>query len=213
MSTRSLPREPFAIFGIGSPATSMRRTVGRVWRHTARCVPCWPRTTDRSTRTTSPKLLGVVPRRLATTKQTSRHFPSPSVATRSTASTIRRVSAIATTRPSAPQRATTPRPVYMITTGNYQNGGCCCFDYGNAETNSMDNGAGNGPWVMGDLENGLWAGNTSPYEGNTPVTYKYITAMVKRDRAGTNHWTIEVGYSSDAADDAVQANIVSVCGQ
>ena len=29
-------------------------------------------------------------------------------------------------------------------------------------------GAGNGPWVMGDLENGLWAGDSSPYAGNTP---------------------------------------------
>jgi len=24
-------------------------------------------------------------------------------------------------------------------------------------------GAGEGPWVMADLENGLWAGNASPY--------------------------------------------------
>jgi hypothetical protein len=169
--------------------------------------------------------------------------------------------------------------VYMITSGDYSNGGCC-FDYGNAETNSNDNGEGtmeavyfgtctiwgkgdaDGPWVMGDLENGLWAGNTSPYTDNKPLTYKYITAMVKGDIAGANHWTIKSGdaqsgtlttvfdgqrpsarynpmrkegaiilgtggdnsnggqgyffegvmtahYSSDAADDAVQANIVA----
>ena len=173
--------------------------------------------------------------------------------------------------------------VYMITSGTYYNSGCC-FDYGNAETNSRDNGegtmeavyfgtciiwgkgAGNGPWVMGDLENGLWAGDVSPYEANTPVTYKYVTGMVKGDKAGMNHWSIKVGnaqsgtltkpfdgqrpnsryttmrkegaillgtggdnsngaqgnffegvmtahYSTDAADDAVQANIVSVYGQ
>jgi hypothetical protein len=176
-----------------------------------------------------------------------------------------------------------PETIYMIASGDYYNGGCC-FDYGNVETNSMDNGegtaeavyfgtctiwgkgAGDGPWVMGDLENGLWAGNTSPYEGNQPVptTWKYVTGLVKGDKG--NHWTIKVGnaqsgvlttsfdgprpsarynpmrkegaivlgtagdnsnggmgnffeglmtahYSTTAADDAVQANIVAVYGQ
>jgi len=173
--------------------------------------------------------------------------------------------------------------LYMIVNGTFSNGGCC-FDYGNAETNSRDNGegtmeavyfgtctiwgkgSGSGPWVMGDLENGLWAGNTSPFDANTPVTYKYVTGLVKGDVAGKNHWAIKVGnaqsggltkpfdgtrpssrynpmrkegaiilgtggdnsngdqgnffegvmtasYSSDNADDAVQANIVSVYGQ
>jgi len=171
---------------------------------------------------------------------------------------------------------------YMIVDGAVHNGGCC-FDYGNMETNSRDNGegtmeavyygtctiwgkgAGTGPWVMGDLENGLWAGDTSPYEANTPVTFKYVTAMVKGDAAGKNHWTIKLGdaqagtlatpfdgmrpssrynpmrkegaigmgtggdnsngaignffegvmtaaYSSNMADDAVQANIVATYG-
>jgi hypothetical protein len=172
---------------------------------------------------------------------------------------------------------------YMVVAGDLFNGGCC-FDYGNMETNSRDNGEGsmeavyfgtctiwgkgaaNGPWVMGDLENGLWAGNVSPYDNNMPLTYSYVTGLVKGDAAGKNHWTIKEGnaqsgglttpfdgqrpsarynpmrkegaiglgtggdnsngaqgnwfegvmtatYSSDAADDAVQANIVSVYGQ
>ena len=80
-----------------------------------------------------------------------------------------------------------PETIYMVASGDFYNGGCC-FDYGNVETNSMDNGegtmeavyfgnctiwnkgAGDGPWVMADLENGLWAGDVSPYEKNTPVT-------------------------------------------
>jgi hypothetical protein len=121
---------------------------------------------------------------------------------------------------------------------------------------------------MADLENGVWAGNTSPSAGNpsVPVTWKYLTAVLKGDAAGKNHWTIKEGtaqsgglatafdgprpntrynpmkkegaiglgtsgdnsngangnffegvmtahYSSDAADDAVQANIVAVYGQ
>ncbi|MES1175572.1 MAG: arabinofuranosidase catalytic domain-containing protein [Myxococcales bacterium] len=163
------------------------------------------------------------------------------------------------------------------------NGGCC-FDYGNMETSSNDDGegtmeavyfgtctiwgkgGGSGPWIMGDLENGLWAGNTSPYEMNGPITSKYVTGMVKGDAAGSDHWTIKVGdaqsgplkvpfdgprpnarykvmrkqgavglgtggdnsnagignffegvmtakYSSAAADDAVQANIVAAYAQ
>jgi hypothetical protein len=119
---------------------------------------------------------------------------------------------------------------------------------------------------MGDLENGLWAGNSSPYGANTsvPTVNTYVTGMVKGDKAGMNHWTIKVGtpgaltkpfdgprpssrynpmrkegaiilgtggdnsngavgnffegvmtahYSSDAADDAVAANIASAYGQ
>jgi hypothetical protein len=99
---------------------------------------------------------------------------------------------------------------YMIVDGAVHNGGCC-FDYGNMERNSRDNGegtmeavyygtctiwgkgGGNGPWVMGDLENGLWAGNVSPFNANMPVTSNYITAMVKGDKAGMNHWTIKLG--------------------
>jgi len=105
-----------------------------------------------------------------------------------------------------------PETIYMVTSGNYSNAGCC-FDYGNAETNSRDNGEGTmeavyfgtctiwgkgdgaGPWVMGDLENGLWAGNLSPYPENrsVPTVDSYITGMVKGDKAGSNHWTIKVG--------------------
>lgn len=170
--------------------------------------------------------------------------------------------------------------LYMVASGDYFNDKCC-FDYGNMQTDSMDHGegameaiyfgnctlwgkgAGSGPWVMADLENGLWAGNVTPYEGNTPVTHRYVTGMVKGDKAGANHWTIKVGnaqsggltivfdgsrpsseygpmltkqgavglgtggdnssagignffegvvtahYASDAADEAVQANIVA----
>jgi hypothetical protein len=171
---------------------------------------------------------------------------------------------------------------YMVVAGDLQNGGCC-FDYGNMERNSRDNGEGtmeavyfgtcviwgrgadNGPWVMGDLENGLWAGNISPYLGSPSLNWPYVTGMVKGDAPGKNHWTIKEGnatsgpltmpfdgarpsarynpmrkegaiglgtggdnsnaatgnwfegvmtttYSSDAADNAVQANIVAAYG-
>ena len=68
-----------------------------------------------------------------------------------------------------------PEGMYAVFDGTHYNGGCC-FDYGNAETNSRDDGngtmeaiyfgnnkvwgygAGNGPWIMADLENGLFSG-------------------------------------------------------
>ena len=95
-----------------------------------------------------------------------------------------------------------PETEYMVTSGNYYNGGCC-FDYGNAETNNKDDGAGtmeavyfgnstgwgkgsgSGPWVMADLENGLFAGqSTAANPTDTPLTSSYVTAMVK-GRSGT----------------------------
>lgn len=107
-----------------------------------------------------------------------------------------------------------PETIYMVTSGSNFNDGCC-FDYGNAETNSMNDGegtmeavyfgsctiwnkgAGKGPWVMADLGNSLWAGDFSPYEKNTPVTYNYVTGMVKGDSGSpmnvNGHWTIKVG--------------------
>lgn len=171
---------------------------------------------------------------------------------------------------------------YMVVAGDIYNGGCC-FDYGNMERDNRDDGegaaeavyfghttiwgkgAGDGPWVMGDLENGLWAGNVSPQATNLPLSYKFVTAMLKGDGPGTNHWTLKSGdaqagllttpfdgprpsdrynpmrkqgaiglgiagdnsngglgnffegvmtahYSSNKADNAVQANIVSVYG-
>jgi hypothetical protein len=95
-----------------------------------------------------------------------------------------------------------PETEYMVTSGNYYNGGCC-FDYGNAETNNNDDGAGtmeavyfgnstswgkgagSGPWVMADLENGLFGGQSfTANANNTPLTSAYVTAMVKGKSGG-----------------------------
>jgi hypothetical protein len=95
-----------------------------------------------------------------------------------------------------------PETEYMVTSGTYYNGGCC-FDYGNAETNNNDDGAGtmeavyfgnstgwgkgsgSGPWVMADLENGLFGGqSTAANPNNTSLTHAYVTAMVKGRSGG-----------------------------
>ena len=66
--------------------------------------------------------------------------------------------------------------IYAVFNGTHYNNKCC-FDYGNAETNNLDDGAatmealyfgnakdnglnhggaGKGPWIMADMENALW---------------------------------------------------------
>jgi hypothetical protein len=98
--------------------------------------------------------------------------------------------------------------MYAIFDGTHYNGGCC-FDYGNAETNSNDNGngtmeaiyfgnikvwgygSGNGPWIMADLENGLFSGVNQHLNSNDPsISYRYLTAIIK---GGPNHWAIRGG--------------------
>ena len=109
-----------------------------------------------------------------------------------------------------------PESMYMVTSGDHFNNGCC-FDYGNAETDNNDDGAGTmeaiywgnvniwgsgegvkGPWVMGDLENGLFAGNhTRQQPGNKPLDgIRFVAAMVK-GRSG-NHWAIKGGDATRA---------------
>eukprot|EP01084_Bolivina_argentea_P109865 196281_1 len=51
-------------------------------------------------------------------------------------------------------------------------------------------GSGSGPWVMADLENGLWAGNEKVNSNNTPLTSDYVFAMVK---GGTNGFALKGG--------------------
>jgi hypothetical protein len=107
-----------------------------------------------------------------------------------------------------------PETEYMVTSQNGQLTGCC-FDYGNAETSTNDNGNGfmeavyfgNGdawgtgaggspanrtaaPWVMADLENGVFAGwNNGSAQGiasNTNLRFNFVTAVVVGDVASQN---------------------------
>jgi hypothetical protein len=94
---------------------------------------------------------------------------------------------------------------YMVTSGSsqaYGNSGCC-FDYGNVETDDKDDGAatmeaiyfgggagwghggGSGPWVMADMENGIFSGSSNAYTGNMSVPYAYVTAVLIGRAGGT----------------------------
>ncbi len=90
-----------------------------------------------------------------------------------------------------------PEAMYMVVSGKHYNQ-WCCFDYGNAETNNTDDGkatmeavyfgnstqwgmgSGSGPWVMADLEDGVYAGgSTAAPATNTSLVASYVTAMLK----------------------------------
>jgi hypothetical protein len=94
---------------------------------------------------------------------------------------------------------------YFLTSGDmaaHGNSGCC-FDFGNVETDDKDDGGttmeavyfgggagwgrggGNGPWVLADMENGVFSGPTSSYTGNTSVPYSYVTAALIGRSGGT----------------------------
>jgi hypothetical protein len=85
----------------------------------------------------------------------------------------------------------------------------CCFDYGNAQTTANNDGngtveavylglgviwgtgVGSGPWVMADLENGLYPGWQNGQDRdiatNTSVTYDFVTAVLVGDTADKNN--------------------------
>jgi hypothetical protein len=104
--------------------------------------------------------------------------------------------------------------MYAVLDGTHYNGGCC-FDYGNAETNSRDNGngtmeaiyfgnikvwgygSGNGPWIMADLENGLFSGVNQHYNAGDPsISHRYTTAVIK---GGANRWAIRGGNAQSGS--------------
>jgi non-reducing end alpha-L-arabinofuranosidase len=102
-----------------------------------------------------------------------------------------------------------PEAMYMVASGKHYNQ-WCCFDYGNAETNNTDDGkatmeavyfgdstqwgmgSGSGPWVMADLEDGVYAGgSTAAPATNTSLVANYVTVMLKGPSG--NHFTLKGG--------------------
>jgi hypothetical protein len=101
-----------------------------------------------------------------------------------------------------------PEGMYMVASGTHVNSGCC-FDFGNAETNSDDNGnghmdavnlgtecffapcTGSGPWVEADMENGLFSGGNGPDTANDGNNSDFVTALLKNN--GQNTYAIKGG--------------------
>jgi hypothetical protein len=101
--------------------------------------------------------------------------------------------------------------LYAVFDGTHYNNRCC-FDYGNAEVSGNDTGnghmeaiyfgdltaygtgAGSGPWIMADLENGLFSGfNAKNNAGDPSISYRFVSAAVK---GGANKWAIRGGNAA-----------------
>lgn len=100
-----------------------------------------------------------------------------------------------------------PEGQYWVINGHHFNSGCC-FDYGNGETDSRDDGNGTmettfygntpwwyhgnkpGPWIMTDQENNLVGcvnEDKSKLCATLPsITWRFVTAMAKGE---PHHWT------------------------
>jgi non-reducing end alpha-L-arabinofuranosidase len=112
---------------------------------------------------------------------------------------------------------------YWVINGQHFNNGCC-FDYGNAETDSRDDDNGTmetayygdatpwfhgnppGPWVMTDQENNL-VGCANPdgskfCVGLPSVDWRFVTAIAKGE---SHHWT-SMGGDAQSGDLSVMFN-------
>jgi hypothetical protein len=111
-----------------------------------------------------------------------------------------------------------PEGEYWVIDGHHFNDGCC-YDYGNAEIDSRDDGNGTmettyygnatawyrgpapGPWVMTDQENNLVGcvnpGSTSKFCADLPnITSRFVTAMAKGE---PHHWASLGGDAQQGA--------------
>jgi hypothetical protein len=100
-----------------------------------------------------------------------------------------------------------PEGMYMVTSGKHYNSGCC-FDYGNSESDrkadgagAMDainfstitawgTGAGSGPWIMADLEYGIFTeGDGNKNQNDPSQTATFVTAVLKNN--GTTEYALK----------------------
>ena len=107
-----------------------------------------------------------------------------------------------------------PQGIYMVFDGTHFDHGCC-FNYGNTSTNSRavgrgtmetvyfgtstawGSGEGPGPWIMSDMEAGLFSGyNAKKNEGSPTIdSWRFVTGMVSG--GGGNQWAIHGGNAQE----------------
>ncbi len=103
-----------------------------------------------------------------------------------------------------------PEGIYYVIDGTHYDSGCC-FDYGNASTNgravgtgtmettyfgtatAWGSGDGRGPWIMADMEAGLFSGYDAKKNVADPTidSWRFVTAVV--DGGGGNKWDLRGG--------------------
>jgi len=100
-----------------------------------------------------------------------------------------------------------PEGIYMVCDGKHFDSGCC-FNYGNTSTNSRavgrgtmetvyfgtstawGSGNGTGPWIMSDMEAGLFSGYSAKQNIANPTidSWQFVTGVV--NGGGGNKWQI-----------------------
>ena len=103
-----------------------------------------------------------------------------------------------------------PEGIYYVIDGTHFDSGCC-FDYGNSSRNGRavgtgtmettyfgtstvwGRGAGSGPWIMSDMEAGLFSGYDAKQNAADPTVdaWRFVTAVV--DGGGGNRWDLRGG--------------------
>jgi non-reducing end alpha-L-arabinofuranosidase len=103
-----------------------------------------------------------------------------------------------------------PEGIYSVVDGTHYDSGCC-FNYGNASTNgravgtgtmettyfgtstAWGSGSGPGPWIMSDMEAGLFSGYNARQNSADPTIdfWRFVTAVV--DGGGGNKWDLRGG--------------------
>ncbi len=108
-----------------------------------------------------------------------------------------------------------PEGIYMVTSSNLVNSSCC-MDYGSGESDSHDDGnstmnaiywgaecwvggcTGSGPWVGGDLENGMYFSTSGTNNPNNPgVHFPFVSAFEKNN--GTTNFTLKYGNAQSGS--------------
>ena len=103
-----------------------------------------------------------------------------------------------------------PEGIYYVVDGTHYDSGCC-FDYGNSSTNgravgtgtmettyfgtstNWGRGDGPGPWIMADMEAGLFSGYDAKLNAASPTidSWRFVTAVV--NGGGGNRWELRGG--------------------
>ena len=109
-----------------------------------------------------------------------------------------------------------PEGVYSVMDGTHYDSGCC-FDYGNAETDSRADGPGTmettylgtatawgtgdgpGPWIEADFEGGVFSGYNAKKNVGSPTidSWRFVTAVV--NGGGGNHWDLRGGNAQQGS--------------
>jgi hypothetical protein len=107
-----------------------------------------------------------------------------------------------------------PEGLYMVCDGKHFDSGCC-FNYGNTSTNSRavgrgtmetvyfgtstawGSGSGTGPWIMSDMEAGLFSGYSAKQNIANPTigSWQFVTGVV--NGGDGNKWQIRGGNSQE----------------